>query len=108
MAGSGERGHRDGLRCVPALDPRGQNERQPVCRNRRVEKSDAETCERNRGENGLVHEHEKGLSRVANWKLHYRHGMARVYRADRIRTCDLSHPRRTLYQAEPQPELRVA
>jgi hypothetical protein len=33
--------------------------------------------------------------------------MARIYRADRIRTCDLSHPRRTLYQAEPQPELRV-
>jgi hypothetical protein len=31
--------------------------------------------------------------------------MARIYRADRIRTCDLSHPRRTLYQAEPQPEL---
>ena len=28
-----------------------------------------------------------------------------IYRADRIRTCDLSHPRRTLYQAEPQPEL---
>jgi hypothetical protein len=32
--------------------------------NRGMEKSDAETCDRNRGENGLVHEREKRLSRL--------------------------------------------
>src|SRR2546430_563347 len=64
MAGPGERSHRDGLRCVPALDPRGQHKRQPMGGDRRMEKRDAETCERNRGENGLVHEHEKRLSRL--------------------------------------------
>jgi hypothetical protein len=29
-----------------------------------MEKSDAETCNRNRGENGLIHENEKKLSRL--------------------------------------------
>ena len=59
MSGPGELSHRDRLGCVPALDPPGQNERQPMGRNRGMEKRDAETCDRNRGENSLVHEHAK-------------------------------------------------
>ena len=56
MASPGESGHGDSLGRIPALDPRGQNERQPMGRNRCVEKCDSKTRDGNGREDGLIHE----------------------------------------------------
>ena len=60
----GGRDRRDGERlgAAPALSARGQDEGQPVRRDGRVEKRDAESGDGNRGENGIVHRFEAQIN----------------------------------------------
>ena len=55
VPGGSRRRDRERLRPTPALGARGEHERQPVRRDGGVEKRDAETSDRNGGENGVVH-----------------------------------------------------
>ncbi len=55
MSAPGERGDSERLRMIPSLRPRRQNERQPVRRNRRVEKRHGKSRDRDGRENGFVH-----------------------------------------------------
>ncbi len=55
VASGGEGRDEQGLWSVPALHPRGEDERQPVRRNGGVKECDREACERDRGENGIGH-----------------------------------------------------
>ena len=55
MSGAGERRDGNGLRGIPSLDPRRENEGQPMGGNGGMEKGDSKARERDGGENGLVH-----------------------------------------------------
>ena len=55
MAAPGQGGDSERFRMVPALSARRQHERQPMRRDGRVKKRNAESRNRNRRENSLVH-----------------------------------------------------
>src|SRR6266852_9938310 len=55
VSATGKRGDRQRPRMIPVLRSGGKHKGQPMGRNGGVEKRDAEACDRNCGENRLVH-----------------------------------------------------
>jgi hypothetical protein len=55
MTGGGDGGDEKGFRAAPALHTSGENKRQPMSRDRRMEKGDSESCNGDGRENRFVH-----------------------------------------------------